>query len=126
RRRRRGARPPLWRRPRRPAGRRAGVRGRGRRAARRPGAPGSSAGRRAPRPRGADLGRGSGGAPRGIPGGRVIFRKPFGDLIERQLALFERENADLLRTLAAAERDYDRAERDEAEERYSIFLDLVE
>ena len=56
----------------------------------------------------------------------MIFRKPFGDVIERQLALFERENADLLTGLATAERSYDRAERDEAEERYSAFLDLVE
>lgn len=56
----------------------------------------------------------------------MIFRKPFADLIERQLALFERENADLLAALEHAERDYDRAERDEAEERYSAFLDLVE
>jgi len=56
----------------------------------------------------------------------VIFRKPFGDLIERQLALFERENGDLLATLAAAEKRYDRAERCEAEEQYSAFLDLVE
>jgi hypothetical protein len=56
----------------------------------------------------------------------VIFRKPFGDLIERQLALFERENTELLAALVEAERGYDRAERDEAEERYSAFLDLVE
>jgi hypothetical protein len=56
----------------------------------------------------------------------VIFRKPFGDLIERQLALFERDNADLLTALVAAEQRYDRAERGEAEDRYSAFLDLVE
>ena len=54
------------------------------------------------------------------------FRRPFRDVIERQLALFERENADLLDELAAAERTYDRAGRDAAEERYGEFLDLVE
>lgn len=56
----------------------------------------------------------------------MIFRKPFADLIERQLILFETENRELLAALTEAERGYDRAERDEAEERYSAFLDLVE
>ncbi|HEY7207286.1 MAG TPA: hypothetical protein VH416_03515 [Gaiellaceae bacterium] len=54
------------------------------------------------------------------------FRRPFRDVIERQLVLFERENADLLEEIAAAERAYDRSERDDAEERYGDFLDLVE
>jgi nucleoid-associated protein YgaU len=56
----------------------------------------------------------------------VIRRKPFADLVKRQLELFERENADLIRDCAAAERAYDRAERDEAEERYGDYLDLAE
>jgi hypothetical protein len=56
----------------------------------------------------------------------VIGRRPFGDLVKRQLELFERENADLIRDCAAAERAYDEAERDEAEERYGDYLDLVE
>jgi len=52
----------------------------------------------------------------------VIFkRRRFAEAIERQLDLFERENADLIRRSEAAERTYD-----EAEERYSEFLDLVE
>ena len=50
----------------------------------------------------------------------------FGDLIGRQLDLFERENADLIADCEAAERAYDQAERDEAEERYGDYLDLVE
>jgi hypothetical protein len=57
----------------------------------------------------------------------VIFgRRRFAEAIERQLDLFEDENADLLRRCGEAERAYDEAERDEAEERYSEFLDLVE
>jgi hypothetical protein len=57
----------------------------------------------------------------------VIFgRRRFAEAIDRQLDLFERENADLLRRCDEAERAYDEAERDEAEERYSELLDLVE
>ena len=56
----------------------------------------------------------------------MIGRKPFRDLVRRQLALFEEDNADLLRECAEAERAYDRAERDEAEERYGDYLLLVE
>jgi hypothetical protein len=50
----------------------------------------------------------------------------FGDVIGRQLGLFEREEAELLAQCEAAERAYDKAERDEAEERYADYLDLVE
>ena len=50
----------------------------------------------------------------------------FEDLIERQLAIFCEDYADLLAACAAAERAYDRAGADEAEERYAAFLDLVE
>jgi hypothetical protein len=56
----------------------------------------------------------------------VIFRRRFSRVIERQLDLFERENADLIRRCVLAERAYDGAERDEAEARYSEYLDLVE
>jgi hypothetical protein len=56
-----------------------------------------------------------------------MFRKRrFADLVSRQLDLFADEHADLLREVAAAERAYDRAERDEAEERYGEYADLVE
>jgi hypothetical protein len=47
-------------------------------------------------------------------------------VVRRQLDLFERENADLIRDCDAAEDAYDRADRDDAEERYGDYLDLVE
>jgi hypothetical protein len=57
----------------------------------------------------------------------VIFRRRrFADLIERQLELFEREQAGLIRDCEAAERAYDEAEREDAEERYGDYVDLVE
>ena len=57
----------------------------------------------------------------------MIFRRNrFGDVIRRQLDLFERDHADLLEEVAAAERAYDDADRDEAEERYGAYVDLVE
>jgi hypothetical protein len=56
----------------------------------------------------------------------VFRRRRFADVIERQLDLFERDYAGLIRDCAAAERAYDRAERDKAEERYGEYVDLVE
>jgi hypothetical protein len=56
----------------------------------------------------------------------VIRRRRFGDLVARQLDLFEREQAGLLAQCANAERAYDRAPRDEAEERYGDYVDLVD
>jgi hypothetical protein len=57
----------------------------------------------------------------------VIFRRRrFAEAIERQLDLFERENSDLLRRCEQAQRDYDAAERDEAQEVWAAYLDLVE
>ena len=50
----------------------------------------------------------------------------FGDLIDRQLAFFREDNADLIQACDQAERAYDRAGRDEAEERYAEYLELVE
>jgi len=47
-------------------------------------------------------------------------------VIRRQLDLFERDHADLIADCVAAERAYDGAERDEAEERYGAYVDLVE
>jgi hypothetical protein len=47
-------------------------------------------------------------------------------VIDRQLDLFEREHRGLIEDCAAAERAYDRAPRDEAEERYGDYVDLVE
>jgi hypothetical protein len=58
----------------------------------------------------------------------VRFRRSsaFADVIERQLDLFEREQADLIAECEAGEEAYDRADRDEAEERYGDYVDLVE
>ncbi|MGH3104468.1 MAG: hypothetical protein ACRDN6_10295 [Gaiellaceae bacterium] len=56
----------------------------------------------------------------------MILRRRFVDAVRRQLELFEREHAGLIRDCDAAEDAYDRAGRDEAEERYGDFLDLVE
>jgi hypothetical protein len=56
----------------------------------------------------------------------VLRRRRFADVVSRQLDLFARENAGLIADCEAAERAYDRAERDEAEERYGDYMDLVE
>jgi hypothetical protein len=50
----------------------------------------------------------------------------FVDLVERQLDLFAAEHAGLMNDVEAALRAYDAAPREEAEERYGDFLDLVE
>jgi len=56
----------------------------------------------------------------------VLRRRRFADVISRQLDLFVRENLELLEACDAAEREYDRSERDLAEERYGDYQDLVE
>ena len=58
--------------------------------------------------------------------GDCLIRGRFEDVVPRQLELFQREHADLILSCEAAERAYDQAERDEAEERYGDYLDLVE
>ena len=55
-----------------------------------------------------------------------LRRARFLDAIERQLDLFEREHRGLIEDCVAAEQSYNRAERDEAEERYGDYVDLVE
>ena len=52
-------------------------------------------------------------------------RGRFKDVIASQLALFEQEHGERLAALPAAERRYDDAERDEAEETYGDYLDAV-
>lgn len=47
-------------------------------------------------------------------------------MIRRQLDLFVEESADLIAACDDAERAYDTAGRDEAEEKYGEYLDLVE
>lgn len=53
-------------------------------------------------------------------------RGRFADLVERQLDLFQREHAGLLRDVEASLGAYNAAPRDEAEERYGDYLDLVD
>ena len=55
-----------------------------------------------------------------------LRRARFADLIDRQLDLFEREQRGLIDDCIAAESSYNHAERDEAEERYGDYIDLVE
>ena len=55
-----------------------------------------------------------------------LRRARFVDAIERQLDLFEREHRGLIDDCVAAEQSYNRAQREEAEERYGDYVDLVE
>jgi hypothetical protein len=56
----------------------------------------------------------------------VIFRRRFGEIVARQLDIFEEENGELIAGCEAAEEAYDRAPREEAEEHYGDYMDLVE
>lgn len=56
----------------------------------------------------------------------MIFRRRFADLIARQLDVFATDEAALLVEVREAERAYNRAERDEAEEKYGDYVDVVE
>ena len=56
----------------------------------------------------------------------MIFRRRFADVVSAQLDLFEREHAELVRDCDQAERAYDDAPREHAEERYGDYLDLVD
>jgi hypothetical protein len=56
----------------------------------------------------------------------VFRRQRFGEVISRQLDLFQRDHADLIRECEQAESAYDDAARDEAEERFGDYQDLVE
>jgi hypothetical protein len=50
----------------------------------------------------------------------------FAELVARQLDLFEEEDADFLARVDEAQRAYDRAGREEAEEVFGHFQELVE
>lgn len=57
----------------------------------------------------------------------MSFRRDrFGDLVRRQLDLFAEDEAELLREAEEAERAYDDADRDDAEEAYSDFQLVLE
>jgi len=55
-----------------------------------------------------------------------VLNRRFAELIARQLDLFVRDNLDLLEACDEAERAYDRAGREEAEERFGDYQELVE
>ena len=55
-----------------------------------------------------------------------MLKRRFGDVIARQLDLFVRGNLALLEACDVAERAYDRAERDGAEELFGDYQELVE
>jgi hypothetical protein len=55
----------------------------------------------------------------------IFFKRRFGDLIERQLDLFEQDNGELFERVADAEADYRSAGRGEAEERFSDLQELL-
>jgi hypothetical protein len=56
----------------------------------------------------------------------VFRRRRFADVIATQLDLFVQEHADVIRECEEAERAYNTAPRDEAEERYGDYVDVVE
>lgn len=55
----------------------------------------------------------------------IFFKRRFGDLIERQLDLFELDNAGLFERIADAEADYRSARQGEAEERFGDLQELI-
>jgi hypothetical protein len=55
-----------------------------------------------------------------------LRRDAFGDLVRRQLDLFAEDDAELVREAEDAERVYDEAERDEAEEAYGDYQLVLE
>jgi hypothetical protein len=67
-----------------------------------------------------------GGAPADVRGAPLIFRRRFGDVVSRQLDLFEQDYGDLLAECDEAEAAYDAAGRDDAEELFGDYMDLVE
>jgi hypothetical protein len=56
----------------------------------------------------------------------VFSRSRFAEVIARQLDLFVRDNLQLLEECDEAERAYDRAGREQAEERFGDYQELVE
>jgi hypothetical protein len=56
----------------------------------------------------------------------ISRRGRFGDLVRRQLDLFAEDEAELLREAETAERAYDEAEREQAEEAYGDYQLVLE
>ena len=77
--------------------------------------------------RGADLGCGRAGASRALRGDHVRLRRdPFHDVIARQLDLFVEDEADLLEEAREKSQAYERADREDREEAYGDWSDVVE
>ena len=55
----------------------------------------------------------------------MIFKRRFGELIDRQLDLFEQDNAELLDRVEDAEAEYRAAAREEAEERFGDLQEVL-
>ena len=55
----------------------------------------------------------------------MIFKRRFGELIDRQLDLFEQDNAELFDRIDDAEADYRAAAREEAEERFGDLQEVL-
>jgi hypothetical protein len=55
-----------------------------------------------------------------------MFRRRFADVVLRQLDLFEEEYADLIEEADEAEAAYDRAGREDSEELFGDYMDVVE
>ena len=55
----------------------------------------------------------------------MIFKRRFGELIDRQLDLFEHDNAELFNRVEDAEADYRGAAREEAEERFGDLQEVL-
>jgi hypothetical protein len=53
-------------------------------------------------------------------------RSRYGDLVQRQIAIFVEEEAELLDAVEDARRAYERSRAGDAEERYGVYMDLVE
>jgi hypothetical protein len=56
----------------------------------------------------------------------VRFRRRFADVIRRQLDSFAADDADYLQRVAEAEKAYDRSDKDDSEELYGDYMELVE
>lgn len=73
------------------------------------------------------MGRLGARAPRPLPADRVICRRPFGDVVARQLDLFAADEEDgMLAEVRELKTKYDRAPRDEAEKAYGDYMDVVD
>jgi hypothetical protein len=55
-----------------------------------------------------------------------MFRRRFADIVSRQLDLFEDEYSDLIAEADEAENAYERAGRDDSEELFGDYMDVVE